>query len=656
MTDLFRSIESPYTSINRSLAEAREAFHRKGRIADSNAKLDETVKLMAIHYARRAGQLGDEIYDRLMDPTTFTLESINSALETIAKSPPFVDGTGRSIFGARPATAFEQGDEELAFELFKLAGVAISAQARASDPLDVVNEAFGHHVRDNFRSNTEDAQYMTPPEVVEFMIALAKEANSDGYIQAKNDTPFVVCDPSCGVGSFLVSWHRMYEQERLEHPSLPRPLVIGQDKVDRMARLAKANLIFSGFEGDNVLLGSSIDDSSPLSDYDGRVDLILTNPPFGARFEIEGLRKSSSKSLPSFSLSGNAAKTIDSECLFLERYLTLLRPGGLCIVVVPDGVISAKGLPAFARQLIARSAELVAVVELPPVTFAQAGTRTKTAVLAFRRTENPRKRQRVFFAEAHDLGFEVSKRKGVALKRVEGVNELPRILDCFKRKRESLSLDSGAFADWQEIDPSAYDAWTPRRFRAVEESRDGLPDNVLFEEKPLARFVKPRAKNKVRPYEAGTLFISVLHVIGEGILDIPSMVTYRPVTPGVPVAPGSVIISRINPRIPRVLVVPDLGKPMLCSSEFEVLEPVDGVSPYALAYLLLSKPVQSQIGSLTAGTSASHSRVRPEEIRLINLPWPVEGQKAFDELIAEYEAANRSIVTSIARITELRSC
>jgi type I restriction-modification system DNA methylase subunit len=655
MADLFRTIESPYASINRSLAEAREAFHRKGRIADSNAKLDEMVKLMAIHHAQITGELDDSIYAPLLEANTFTLEGIDLALERVSKSKIFSDETGRSIFGARPVTAFEAGEEELAYELFKLAGVAISAQAQATDPLDVVNEAFGHHVRDNFRSNTEDAQYMTPPEVVEFMIALAKEANPQSRSPTDVHEPLIVCDPSCGVGSFLVSWHRMYEKDRQSQPELPQPLIIGQDKVDRMARLAKANLIFSGFASDHIFLGSSIDDASPICAYDGQIDLILTNPPFGARFEVDDLKTSSKRSLPKFS-QHNTARNLDSECLFLERYLTLLKVGGLCIVVVPDGVISAKGLPAFTRQLVARSAELVAVVELPPVTFAQAGTRTKTAVLAFRKTDNPPKMQRVFFGEANDLGFEVSKRKGVALKREDGVNELPQILECFRQQEGTLSLPSGAFGGWREIEPSTYDAWTPRRFRAVEESGDGLPDNVRFEPQPLHNLVKPKIKRKAQPYKPGHLFISVLHVIGEGILDIPSMLSYCPVTPGVPVSPGSVIISRLNPRIPRVMVVPDLGKPMLCSSEFEVLEPAEGVSPYALAYLLLSQPVQTQIGSLTAGTSASHSRVRPEEIRMINLPWPIVGQEAFEQLIREYEDASRSIVDAIARITDLRAC
>ncbi|MEM7778857.1 MAG: N-6 DNA methylase [Pseudomonadota bacterium] len=653
MNDLLRQLESPYDTISRSLSELRELFYRKGRIADANAKLDETVKLMAIQYAKASGSLPSDLSNELANQETFSLDAVNRSLRAIADVPPFGDSEGRSIFGSTPATAFDDGDEDLAFELYQTAGLAIEAQLAATDPLDIVNEAFGHHVRDNFRSNTEDAQYMTPPEVVEFMVELAERELLKSASSDERSDRLVVSDPSCGVGSFLVSWHRVHEFASQRNKEIPKPLIIGQDKVDRMARLAKANLIFSGFEADQIFVGSSIEDGTPISNFDNSVDLILTNPPFGARFDTQELQKSSRKSLPTLCAGIGSSKVADSEFLFIERYLTLLRTGGVCIVVVPDSVISAKGAAAAVRQLISRSAELIAVVELPPVTFAQAGTRTKTSVLAFRKTDNPSREQKVFFAEVNDLGFEVSKRKGVALKRAQGSNELPNILRAYETE-EDLALPSGSFAAWREITPSAIAAWTPRRFRIAEATDVGLPPQISFESRPLDELVKPREKRKSQAYSDGTLFISVLHVIGEGMLDVPSMSSYAPVTPGLQVKPGNVIISRINPRIPRVLVVPDLGVPLLCSSEFEILVPADGISPYALAFLLLSQPVQDQICSLTAGTSASHSRVRPDEIRQIALPWPKD-EAAFETFIAKYQKANEAIISGTRQIMALRS-
>lgn len=652
MTDLLLTLDRPYDAISRSLGEVRELFHSHGRIADSNAKLDETVKFMAIHHAFINGRLPGAIYDGLARWETFSIRGANQALAIVASQHPFADPNS-SIFGNQPSIAFEAGEEKLAYEFFRLTNLAIASQALASDPLDVINEAFGHHVRDNFRSNTEDAQYMTPPEVVDFMVSLALElTRQTGQLREED---FVVLDPCCGVGSFLVAWHRAHERERRQYAEMSRPIIVGQDKVDRMARLAKANLIFSGFDIDRVFVGNSLADESALSDYDGKVDLILTNPPFGARFATADLRQSSSASLPFFASHAEGAKLVDSELLFVERYLTLLKPGGFCLVVVPDGVVSGKGIAAVTRQLIARQADLHAVIELPPVTFAQAGTRTKTAILAFRKAVAPAPARDVFFAEAEDLGFDVSKRKGVPLKRASGDNQLPDILRSFMSRETWLPDSREAFAGWRSISSSRAEVWTPRRFRPA--GTESVEVGREFDHKPtpLSELVKPRAKVRTESYSPDKLFISVLHVIGEGVLDLPSVRTYRPITPGTPVGPGQVIVSRLNPRIPRVLVVPDLGVPMLCSSEFEILDPIDGISNYALAYLLLTPFVQNQICGLTAGTSASHSRVRPDEIRGIVIPWPSPADPDFGRLVSEYRAANEGIMRAIWSIAEMRA-
>ena len=110
----------------------------------------------------------------------------------------------------------------------------------------------------------------------------------------------------------------------------------------------------------------------------------------------------------------------------------------------------------------------------------------------------------------------------------------------------------------------------------------------------------------------------------------------------------------IIPRIPRVLVVPDLGRELLCSSEFEVLVPKKGVSPYALAYVLLTPFVQEQIQSLTSGTSESHSRIKAEKLYEVVIPWP-ENRPAFCKVVENYALTLESIVRSAIQLTELRS-
>lgn len=653
MTDLFGDA---YASIYEALNEVREVFHREGRISDSNAKLDETVKLLSLHFAAHTGRLSAAKYQALVDKKTFSVERLNRAFIEIASRAPFLTAEGQSIFGVRPETAFEAKDENVAFELFRAAGHALRAQANENVSLDVLNEAFGHHVRDNFRGHIEDAQYMTPPEVIDFMVSLAaEEVLGAGPWLVDHD--FTMMDPSCGVGSFITAWRKEYERRRLGVPTIPPLLAIGQDKVERMARLSAMNLIFAQNKTDRILVGNSLMDGSALDKFNGCVDLILTNPPFGAKFPVSMIQAKSQSSTPFFAKTAFTQRTIDSELLFIDRYLTLLRPGGYCLAVMPDGVVSAKGTAAIVRQHLTRSARIVAITELPPVTFAQAGTRTKTAVLMFqKRAEDVVRRAPIFFGEATDIGFEVSKRKGVPIKRQAGTNQLPEILNSFRTKKpRKADCETNLVAVWQHVDPMRLEAWTPRQFASNSKQVADSVGGRISIPRMLKDLVETPNRRRPQAYRDGFSYISVLHVIGEGLLDIASVKSYRPITPGLPVTPGEVIISRINPHIPRVLVVPNLGCPLLCSSEFEILKPKDGVSPYGLAYLLMSPIVQNQILALTAGTSASHSRVKPERLYDIQLPWPTDdGHLDFTRAVSEYQRASESLIASMVAISKLR--
>ena len=431
MANLFMPTHTPYHAIYDALRKVRETFHRAGRVSDANAKLEETVKFLAIHYGYVKGLVNRPAYLSLAERSTFTVQRLNSVFAQVGTAAVFCRRGIGPIFGTTPSTIFESGDEEIAHELFALTRLAFRTQTSHRRSLDVLNEAFGHHVRDNFRSHIEDAQYMTPPEVVNFMVSLALDllpAPTPGKCEG-----LLVADPTCGVGSFLTSWRSAYRA--VYGPAAARRVrCIGQDKVDRMVRLSAMNFILSESDTDDVFLGNSIHDASPLGAYNNQVDLILTNPPFGARFVVNVLQSTSPKSTPFFAQARTRKRVVESELLFIDRYISLLKRGGICLAIVPDGVISGKGAAATVRQYIARKAELISVVELPAVTFAQAGTRAKTVVLGFKKEDRPRNVYPVFFSAVQDLGFRVAQRKGVPIKKLDGSNQLPKTLAAFQAR------------------------------------------------------------------------------------------------------------------------------------------------------------------------------------------------------------------------------
>jgi len=91
---------------------------------------------------------------------------------------------------------------------------------------------------------------------------------------------------------------------------------------------------------------------------------------------------------------------------------------------------------------------------------------------------------------------------------------------------------------------------------------------------------------------------------------------------------GAVLVSKLNPRLPRVWApdIPDKAR-AVASTEFLVLSPRDGVDRRFLKYLMLSPAVRSAMEARVTGTSGSHQRVRPSDLLSISVEIPVDLQE-----------------------------
>ena len=643
---------------NQGLLDIRETFHKTGRLDDSNAKLDEIVKLLCVEVASIYEPQSnipslENILNRHKNSDSF-IRDINRILVKASYLDIFCNSAGESLLGSNPRLNLPESEGDIAKKMAQLIVETFNGYLRSPNNLktfELINESFGHFVRDNFRNNIEDAQYMTTPEVVNFICELAFDE-----IKHTKNRNIIVCDPSCGVGSFLVQFYKIWVHSKLANKT--QVTLLGQDKVDRMARLAKINLLLFAAKKAIIQRGNSLLPGSILDKYYEKCDLILTNPPFGARFRTTELNLHSHQFFPclnDFIQSTDA--NLDSELLFMDRYLSLLRPGGSAFVVVPDAIISATGLPKLMRNCLSQQYSVISITELPAVTFAQAGTRTKTCILHFRK-EKPHSNSRVFFASAKSLGFEVASRKGVPFKRHEGQNELPKILQSLRSQSGNAKTNSTIT---HSMDPSCVstpyaklseEPWTPNHHSANRYSTLAMLDEKSlsggFELVRLRDLVMPTNQyRRSTKLSTDTKCISVLHVGDFGSLNIRELMEYTPKYPGQPCAPGDVLFSKINPRIPRVLVVPNLGFPLSCSTEFEVMRAKEPFSPYEIMLLLLSTYAQSQINSLTSGTSSSHNRIKTEQLLNILLPFPKGRNRpnsSYSQLIKNYQTAHTSLV------------
>lgn len=664
-------LEHSYKKLYDSLSLLREEFHKSGRFDDSNAKIDEVVKIIAVYVAEKRGLISDSSSLFTADLELFRngngiVDILQNKFQKTVQLPCYRNQDGSSIFGSNPQLLLHETDQVFAQKLLSLIGNSLEdafQHAEGDKPFDILNEAFGHFVRDNFRSNIEDAQYMTPPEVVDFMVDVVL---SDILKDNNGRLPETlrVLDPSCGVGSFLTAF---YKRASRDEGSLAACVKIyGQDKVDRMVRLCRMNMILFEAADYHITIGNSILPGSPLDKLNGKIDIVLSNPPFNAKFSNRDISQAGRENLPLlYDLGQNVGINVDSELLFIDRSLSLLKEGGHLLIIVPDSVISSKGTAQLLRERLKHKATVRAIIELPSVTFAQAGTRTKTAILhILKRDPGKVEHADIFMAKSELLGFEVSSKKGVPVKIKKGVNDLEDIARCYKidspnknGKHHILSSKPSCLrVDYSEVINTT---WTPNHY-----SVDRFESIISIEQQEayqavllgdLVEFLSQRRKREFCPPESKC--ISVRHVIGEGMLDVNSMLDYAPKTPGLRCYPGEILFSKINPRIPRVLIVPDFGIPLTCSTEFEIMKPAGDLDSYSVVFLLLIDLVQAQIRSLTSGTSASHNRIRTSDLARVRIPVPKpnsESEKRLHSTVAKYRVSIEKMIEKTWEITEIR--
>ncbi len=258
----------------------------------------------------------------------------------------------------------------------------------------------------------------------------------------------LVIDPACGSGGFLLQALKKIREERaaqyapegtVEFDSLWRNYasrnLFGIEINDEIARVAKMNMILHGDGHANVVRSDALVSEPSIRELNegiefGTFDLVLTNPPFGAKLRLEerpflaGFRLGNT-----YSKTGRAKprKTQASEVVFIERVFDLLKPGsGRGAVVLPDGILT-NSRTAYVRDFILERFQALAVVSLPAAAFAHYCAGVKASIMFLRRLadgEKPPLDEDVFLAEASFVGYDATGRATT--------NDLPSIVDDFR--------------------------------------------------------------------------------------------------------------------------------------------------------------------------------------------------------------------------------
>ncbi len=216
-----------------------------------------------------------------------------------------------------------------------------------------------------------NGQFRTPRHIAKMMAELMRPTPED-----------TICDPACGTAGFLVAASEYLKEHHSDsfmdaefNKFYSNKMFNGCEYDDMMIGIAAMNLILHGVESPDLYEQSSLEEDYTVAD---KYSLILANPPFTGSLDSSSVAKSLS----------NVIKTKKTELLFLALMLRIMKIGGRCAVIVPDGVLfgadkAAKGI----RKIIVDDHKLEAIISMPSGIFKPyAGV--STAVLIFTKTDS----------------------------------------------------------------------------------------------------------------------------------------------------------------------------------------------------------------------------------------------------------------------------
>jgi len=310
----------------------------------------------------------------------------------------------------------------------------VHEQLRDLDFLDLDADPIGDAYEAFIGSATRGAegQFFTPQNAVRLLVEIVDPQPGEKVI-----------DPACGAGGFL-----SYTAKRLLQKGTPggeiSQCLVGIDKDKYLSRLAQAHVGLVTLSrpriycGDSLAWAASAGTSMLSKDEIGSFDVVLANPPFGARIvaATEDVQRRFALGHTwkrgrdqRWNQTAALQSRVSPQILFVERLLSLVRPGGRVGVVLPESLISGKSYRHVVQHM-RDVANLTAVIGMPEDLFktsGKGGTHTKVCLLVLKRKEAlDSKVPRVFFAEAEWCGND-SRGRSIAR------DELPEIAERFKK-------------------------------------------------------------------------------------------------------------------------------------------------------------------------------------------------------------------------------
>lgn len=375
----------------------------------------------------------------------------------------------RQLRGSLPADCLPDTSLTLDSASLEYVDYYLSLLDLRSNTSDLVGDAYQCFLGSESRG--QEGQFFTPSAAISILIACIDPQPGERVI-----------DPAAGSGGFLFAAAHHLARQGSPAPAIARSL-FGVEKDAYLARLARIRLSLLTLRRSQVASGDSLawmpseSDSFMSRRKPGAFDVVLTNPPFGARIVAASdtvrrkfalaYRWSHNQADGVLQPTSDLMKNTPPQVLFVERCLSLVRPGGRIGMVVPESLISGKNY-RHVVEFIIRSAIIDAVIGMPEALFktsGRGGTHTKTVLLCLRKlpVSHKIKNHSVFMAEAAWCGHDS---RGRSIPK----NDAPRITENWQLSRNGsttlVPTPLGYLVPWEDIKPGvlaprAYDPLIP---------------------------------------------------------------------------------------------------------------------------------------------------------------------------------------------------
>lgn len=283
-----------------------------------------------------------------------------------------------------------------------------------------------------------NGQFRTPRHIIRMMVELVNPTADE-----------VICDPACGTSGFLVAAGEylketrkeeiFYDKQKKEH--YMSHMFYGYDMDRTMLRIGAMNMMTHGIDNPFIEYRDSLSDQNTDKD---KYTLVLANPPFKGSLDAEIVSGDLLK----------VCKTKKTELLFLTLFLRILKIGGRCACIVPDGVLFGSSTAHKAiRKEIVENNRLEAVISMPSGVFKPyAGV--STAILIFTKTEHGGTDE-VWFYDMTADGFSLDDKRTQAKE-----NDIPDIIERFthlENEKDRKRTEKSFLVSKQEIVDKEYD-------------------------------------------------------------------------------------------------------------------------------------------------------------------------------------------------------